>query len=99
MRPTPPRPRVADRPDSDLVEDLCLALRDLGVRNACLPDWDVALEAIAKVKEVIHDGASKPLDEANLLEQQGFASLFTSEDQTEGMTAFMEKRAADFKGK
>ena len=55
--------------------------------------------AIAKVKEVIHDGADKALDEANLLEQQGFAALFASADQTEGMTAFMEKRKADFKGK
>jgi enoyl-CoA hydratase/carnithine racemase len=55
--------------------------------------------AIATVKEVITGGADKPLDEANLLEQQGFAGLFASDDQSEGMTAFMEKRKADFKGK
>jgi enoyl-CoA hydratase len=54
--------------------------------------------AIAKVKEVIHEGANKSLDDANLQEQTAFASLFASADQKEGMAAFMEKRAAAFKG-
>ncbi len=54
--------------------------------------------AIAKVKEVIHEGANKPLDDANLQEQTAFASLFATDDQKEGMAAFMAKRAADFKG-
>lgn len=54
--------------------------------------------AIASVKRVIHEGASQPLPEANLLEQQAFAKLFESADQSEGMAAFMEKRKADFKG-
>jgi len=54
--------------------------------------------AIAKVKEVIHEGANKSLDDANLQEQTAFASLFATADQKEGMAAFMEKRAADFKG-
>ena len=54
--------------------------------------------AIAKVKEVIHEGANKPLDDANLQEQTAFASLFATADQKEGMAAFMEKRSATFKG-
>lgn len=54
--------------------------------------------AIAKVKEVIHEGANKSLDDANLQEQTAFASLFATTDQTEGMAAFMEKRTANFKG-
>lgn len=54
--------------------------------------------AIAKVKEVIHEGANKSLDDANLQEQTAFASLFASADQKEGMAAFMEKRDANFKG-
>lgn len=54
--------------------------------------------AIAKVKEVIHEGANKSLDDANLQEQTAFASLFASADQKEGMAAFMEKREANFKG-
>ncbi len=31
------------------------------------------------------------------LEIEGFAGLFETADQTEGMTAFVEKRKADFK--
>ncbi len=54
--------------------------------------------AISKVKEVIHEGANKSLDDANLQEQTAFASLFASADQKEGMAAFMEKRDANFKG-
>ncbi len=54
--------------------------------------------AIAKVKEVIHEGASKSLDDANLREQTAFAGLFATADQKEGMAAFMAKRPADFKG-
>ncbi len=54
--------------------------------------------AIAKVKDVIHEGANKSLDDANLQEQTAFASLFASADQKEGMAAFMEKRDANFKG-
>lgn len=54
--------------------------------------------AIAKVKEVIHEGANKSLDDANLQEQTAFASLFATTDQKEGMAAFMAKRAAAFKG-
>ena len=54
--------------------------------------------AISKVKEVIHEGANKSLDDANLQEQTAFAGLFATRDQKEGMAAFMAKRPADFKG-
>ena len=54
--------------------------------------------AVAEAKRVIHEGASLPLKAANLLEAQAFAELFTSRDQSEGMTAFIEKRAATFTG-
>jgi enoyl-CoA hydratase len=37
--------------------------------------------------------------DANALEQDAFAACFGTEDQTEGMAAFLEKRAADFKGR
>lgn len=53
--------------------------------------------AIAKVKRVMHEGAARPLEAANQLEVEGFASLFNTEDQTEGMRAFQEKRPANFK--
>ena len=52
--------------------------------------------AVAEAKRVIHQGASLPLEAANQLEAQAFADLFASRDQSEGMTAFIEKRAASF---
>ncbi|MBC8070959.1 MAG: enoyl-CoA hydratase/isomerase family protein [Deltaproteobacteria bacterium] len=54
--------------------------------------------AIAKVKQVLHRGSELPLGEANLLEQRGFAELFATADQQEGMAAFLAKRAATFRG-
>ena len=55
--------------------------------------------AIAQAKRVIEYGADQDLRAANELERQGFAALFGSEDQKEGMKAFLEKRPAAFQGR
>lgn len=55
--------------------------------------------AVAALKQVIHRGAELPLEAANQLEVEAFASLFETEDQAEGMRAFIEKRSAEFKGR
>jgi enoyl-CoA hydratase len=54
--------------------------------------------AVAYSKKVINKGLSMDMAQAVELESQTFASLFGTKDQKEGMTAFMEKRKADFKG-
>jgi len=54
--------------------------------------------AVAYSKKVINKGLSMDMAQAVELESQAFASLFGTEDQKEGMKAFMEKRKADFKG-
>ena len=41
---------LRDESDSDLIETLCVALRDVGVINEALPDWPVARKAVARVK-------------------------------------------------
>ncbi len=47
----------------------------------------------------MHMGQSMTLESALLLEQRGFASLFATDDQEEGMTAFLDKRPASFTGR
>jgi enoyl-CoA hydratase len=54
--------------------------------------------AIAASKRVILRGGETDLAAACELEATAFSALFGSEDQKEGMRAFLEKRAAAFKG-
>jgi enoyl-CoA hydratase len=49
-------------------------------------------------KELINYGFDLPLDHALRLEAEAFGICFASPDQREGMTAFLEKRKAEFKG-
>jgi enoyl-CoA hydratase len=51
------------------------------------------------IKEAILAALETPLEDGLAYEKRVFALLFSTEDQKEGMAAFMEKRKADFKGK
>ncbi|MBN9161636.1 MAG: crotonase, partial [Myxococcales bacterium] len=87
------------------------ALR-IGLVNAVVPHADLMSKvkdvagkiakkgplAIAQCKRALFSGEGVPLDTANALETQAFAMLFGTSDRREGMTAFLEKRAAAFKG-
>lgn len=50
-------------------------------------------------KESVNQAFNTSLDEGLLLERKNFYLLFASEDQKEGMQAFVEKRKPDFKGR
>lgn len=50
-------------------------------------------------KEVINTGYNMTLDQGNLFEKRVFHATFASQDRKEGMTAFVEKRKADFQDK
>ena len=69
----------------------CRAVAEKIVKNSPL--------AISKAKQVIEAGADQDLRAANDIERQAFGDLFGSEDQREGMKAFLEKRPATFTGK
>jgi len=54
--------------------------------------------AVSAAKRLIRDGVHLPLPFANDLEQAAFGETFATDDQSEGMGAFLEKRPPTFKG-
>ncbi|WP_415931893.1 enoyl-CoA hydratase-related protein [Zhenpiania hominis] len=55
--------------------------------------------AVKYAKAAINRGYDMDMDTAIAIENEYFAMCFVTEDQKEGMTAFLEKRTAEFKGK
>ncbi|MDP3938863.1 MAG: enoyl-CoA hydratase-related protein [Deltaproteobacteria bacterium] len=84
----------------------------IGLANAVVPAADLMDEALklagklasygavalAAAKRAIDEGLDKAkIDDGLQVEQDAFAGLFSTEDRTEGMKAFIEKRKPDFK--
>jgi enoyl-CoA hydratase len=55
--------------------------------------------AVRAAIEAVMSGSDMPFDEGQLLEATLFGLLASTEDMKEGMGAFLEKRAADFKNR
>ena len=51
--------------------------------------------AVRACKKAINDGLQTGMDEAIVIEEKLFGSCFTTQDQIEGMKAFLEKRKVD----
>jgi enoyl-CoA hydratase len=58
-----------------------------------------AAVAVRVAKKLINQAYERPLSDALNEEKQEFYKLFTTEDQKEGMKAFVEKRKPNWKGK
>lgn len=59
----------------------------------------MSLPSVMMAKEAVNRAYEGPLSEGMLFERRLFHSLFATEDQKEGMSAFVEKRKPDFKHK
>jgi enoyl-CoA hydratase/3-hydroxyacyl-CoA dehydrogenase len=83
---------------------------EYGLVNRLVPDHELFDEALAwarkfagqaplaleSIKRASHKG---DLDEGIAAEKEAFASVFASEDAREGISAFLQKRKPEFKGK
>ena len=54
--------------------------------------------AVQQIKEVTHLGQDLSLNAALTLERKAFQILFDTQDQKEGVTAFLEKRRPEYRG-
>ena len=66
-------------------------------KQICPPNK--ASKAVGRIKRSVVTGSEIPFAEALGLERELQQLLFTSEDAKEGLAAYAEKRAANFKGK
>jgi enoyl-CoA hydratase len=55
--------------------------------------------AVQSIRDAVRLGADVSIDTALALERRYFERLFDSEDQKEGMSAFLEKRAPHYQGR
>jgi enoyl-CoA hydratase/carnithine racemase len=81
---------------SKVVEDKAVLREalDMARHIASLPPI-----AIAQVKEVVIHGEDASLEAGLMLERKALQLLFATEDKTEGMQAFLEKRAPRYRGR
>lgn len=82
-----------------MISELCADGQALGQASA------IALKisrspplAIKAIKEMLSVGQDAPLQTMLKLERKAFTLLFDTEDQKEGMKAFLEKRRPQYKG-
>jgi len=66
---------------------------EIGAQIASMPPL-----AVQAIREAVCLGADAPLETALALERRLFERLFDSEDQKEGMRAFLEKRTPAYRG-
>jgi enoyl-CoA hydratase len=86
----------------------------IGLVNRVFEDADALLEAaikagenvaakgplaIARAKRLLHETPDADLRVAHACEQSAFEAIFATEDSREGMSAFLEKRDPQFRGR
>jgi enoyl-CoA hydratase len=79
---------------NQVVDDALEGALTLASRLASLPPL-----ALAAAKRLVDHGRELSLDAAIVFERETVSGLFGTEDRAEGVAAFLEKRAASFKGR
>ncbi|HKO55762.1 MAG TPA: enoyl-CoA hydratase [Thermoanaerobaculia bacterium] len=94
--PVPAREALAMGLVSEVVADAEVMTRALAVAGtiAKMPPL-----AVMQIKEAVLAGEDSSLEAGLLLERKAFQLLFASNDQKEGMRAFLEKRKPEFEGR
>ncbi|MFT6526894.1 MAG: enoyl-CoA hydratase [Celeribacter sp.] len=77
-------------PAKKLVDDALATAAKIAEKSAI---------SVMAAKEAVNRSYETTLSEGLLFERRGFHALFATDDQTEGMTAFMDKRAPQFRDK
>jgi len=67
--------------------------------SAAVKIAEKSIISVMVVKEAVNRAYEVPLREGLLFERRMFHALFATEDQSEGMSAFLEKREAQFRDK
>jgi enoyl-CoA hydratase len=80
----------------EVVDDDTLRERAAALAGRIAGHSPVALRLI---KEAVRAAAEMPLTAGLAFERELFVTAFSSEDRTEGVAAFLEKRAPDFRGR
>ena len=76
------------------VDDLVAEAKEVAKKIASMPRATAML-----TKEMVNAAYETPLSHGVMFERRLFHSLFATEDQSEGMEAFVEKRSPHFKNK
>jgi enoyl-CoA hydratase/carnithine racemase len=79
-----------------LVDDAELRTRTLELARAMAAHSPFALRL---AKAAVISAAETPLAAGLAYERELFITAFTSEDRVEGVTAFLQKRQAEFRGR
>jgi enoyl-CoA hydratase len=75
-------------PAKKLVDEAVAAARKIAEKSAL---------SVMAIKESVNRADEMPLREALLFERRLFHAMFATEDQKEGMAAFVEKREPQFR--
>lgn len=90
IRNTPPKLHLRDQDDSSVIEELCLALRNVGVSNPELPDGGDVRQGIAYVKEINDELKHRGVDPSSRIARLSLETNWDMESLLKDTLAYPE---------